>query len=44
MRLAEDEAREQLIAHLVEVGMTANENEARRLVQGAGIESAGVIW
>ena len=44
LRLAEEEARDALVAHLVEIGSIPNTIAAERLVGSAPIESVAVTW
>jgi hypothetical protein len=44
MRLDEDEAREALAVHLVEIGNVSHTIAAERLVRTLPAESASVIW
>lgn len=44
LRGGEDEAREALVDHLLEIGSVVDRAEATELLAGAEAESIGVVW
>jgi len=44
LRTDDAQARDALVAHLVDVGAVSDEHDARELVADAPVEPVGVVW